>query len=58
MKFRNKLWKRGKMSFSKMVSQIVLLNLYKSKKYNVIWEFNEKIGKWTVGFEEIEPAVA
>ncbi len=23
----------------------------------VIWEFNEKIGKWSVGFEEIEPAV-
>jgi len=27
----------------------------KSKKYRVIWEYDEKIGRWIVGFEEIEP---
>ncbi|MFC1786835.1 hypothetical protein ACFLY8_02215 [Halobacteriota archaeon] len=41
--------------FSTTISSTVLLNLDpESKKYNVIWEFNEKIGKWAVGFEEIE----
>ncbi len=47
------------MSFATTIPHIVLLNLDpNSYKYNVIWEFNEKVGKWTVGFEEIEPAVA
>ena len=59
MKFKTKLWKRGKMSFATTVPHIVLLNLDpEAKDYRVIWEFNEKIGRWTVGFEETEPAVA
>ena len=46
------------MSFATTVPHIVLLNLDpESKRYNVIWEFNEKIGKWTVELEEIEPVV-
>ena len=54
MRFGTKLWKRGKMSFATTVPHIVLLNLDpESKKYNVIWEFNEKIDKWAVTIEEI-----
>lgn len=46
------------MSFATTTPHIVLLNLdLESKDYRVVWEFNEKIGKWTVGFEEIEPVV-
>ncbi len=41
------------MSFATTIPHTVLLNLYpKSKDCRVVWEFNEKIGKWTVGFEE------
>ncbi|MDD5446798.1 MAG: hypothetical protein PHY36_02805 [Methanocellales archaeon] len=47
-----------KIRFATTVPHIVLLNLDPaSKDYMVIWEFNEKIGKWTVSFGEIEPAV-
>ncbi len=42
------------MSFATTVHHIVLLNLDPaSKDYEVVWEFNEKVGKWTVGFEEM-----
>ncbi len=41
------------MSFATTIPRIVLLNLDpESKDYKVVWEFNEKVGKWTVGFEE------
>jgi len=30
----------------------VLLNLDTSKKYKVVWEYNERIERWTVRFEE------
>ncbi|MBU2617727.1 MAG: hypothetical protein KKI07_03520 [Euryarchaeota archaeon] len=54
MKFRTKLWKRGRMSFATTVPHIVLLNLDPRKKdYNVIWEYDEKINKWTITLEEI-----
>ena len=46
------------MSFATTVPHTVLLNLDpESKKYKVIWEFNEKIDKWVVALEEIEPVV-
>ncbi|MDI6903636.1 MAG: hypothetical protein QMC77_07875 [Methanocellales archaeon] len=49
MKFKTKLWKRGKMSFATTVPHIVLLNLDpESKKYNVIWEYDDRSDKWTV----------
>ena len=55
VKFRTKLWKRGKMSFATTIPHIVHLNLDSEyRKYNVIWGFNEKIGKRTVRFEEID----
>ncbi|MBU2617068.1 MAG: hypothetical protein KKI07_00105 [Euryarchaeota archaeon] len=58
MKFKTKLWKRGRMSFATTVPHIVLLNLdHESKKYNVIWEYDDRSDKWTVSLEEIEPVV-
>ncbi|NIQ16179.1 MAG: hypothetical protein GTO02_17835 [Candidatus Dadabacteria bacterium] len=37
------------------IPHLALLNLdVKNKEYTVIWEFNNKIGKWTVSFEEAE----
>lgn len=55
MRFKTKLWRRGNISFASTIPHIVLLNLdVENKQHNVIWEFNEKIGKWTVSFEEID----
>ncbi len=55
MRFKTKLWKRGKMSFATTIPHIVLLNLDPgSNKYRVVWEYDEKIGKWTVSMEESE----
>ncbi|MBU2617248.1 MAG: hypothetical protein KKI07_01030 [Euryarchaeota archaeon] len=52
MKFRTKLWKRGKIGFATTVPHIVILNLNPEEKdFRVIWEFNEKVGKWTVKLE-------
>gem|GEM_PF-3974743 len=43
------------MSFATTIPNVVLLNLdSESKDYRVIWEFNEKIGKWTVSLGEID----
>ena len=55
MRFKTKLWRRGKMSFATTIPHIVLLNLDpESKKYRVVWEYDEKIGKWTVSMEKSE----
>ncbi|MBU2617867.1 MAG: hypothetical protein KKI07_04240 [Euryarchaeota archaeon] len=46
MRFRTKLWKRGKMSFATTIPHIVLLNLDpESKKYKVIWEYDDRSDK-------------
>ncbi len=43
------------MSFATTIPHIVLLNLDPmSKDYKVTWEFNKKIDKWTVFFEEFK----
>ena len=52
MEFRTKLWKRGN-SFATTIPHIVLLNLDMSKKYKVVWEYDDRSGKWTVSLEEI-----
>ncbi|MBU2617574.1 MAG: hypothetical protein KKI07_02715 [Euryarchaeota archaeon] len=55
MRFRTKLWKRSKMSFETTVPHIVLLNLDpESKKYNVIWEYDDRSDRWTVSLKEIQ----
>lgn len=55
MKFRTKLWQRGKTSFASTIPRIALLHLEPDeKKYHVVWEFTEP-NKWSVTLEESEP---
>jgi len=43
------------MSFETTVPHIVLLNLDpESKKYNVIWEYDDRSDRWTVSLKEIQ----
>ncbi len=58
MKFETKLWKRSEKSYATTIPHLALLNLdVENKKYNVVWEFNEKAGKWCIGFEETRSEV-
>jgi hypothetical protein len=54
MDFETTLWKRSQRSYATTIPHISLLNLdMKNKKYKVIWNFNERAGKWRLNFEEI-----
>jgi len=48
MKFPTKLWKRSQKSFATTIPHIVLLGLDEEKDNEVVWEYNEKLKKWTV----------
>jgi hypothetical protein len=48
MKFKTKLWKRSEKSFATTIPHIVLLSMDESKKQDVIWEYDPKLGKWTL----------
>jgi hypothetical protein len=53
MNLETKLWKRSQRSYATTIPHIALLNLSpESNKYKVIWQYNDKIGKWTIEFEE------
>ena len=52
MKFLTKLWKRSQKSFATTIPHIVLLHLNEDKDYNVVWEYNSNVNKWTVTFKE------
>ncbi len=54
MDYKTKLWKRSERSWATTITHQLLYNLDMEKKYNVIWQYADKIGKWTVSFEEIE----
>ncbi|UZE92518.1 MAG: hypothetical protein IB616_01535 [Methanosarcinales archaeon] len=57
MKFKTKLWQRGKTSFASTVPRIVLLDLDPDeKKYQVIWERTES-NKWSVTLKETESEI-
>jgi hypothetical protein len=54
MNFETTLWKRSQRSYAITIPHFALLNLdVKNQRYKVIWEFNERVGKWTVSFEEV-----
>jgi hypothetical protein len=54
MNLETKLWPRSKRSYGTTIPHQLLFNLnLPDNDYKVIWEFNEKIGKWTVSFEEV-----
>ena len=48
MKFPTKLWKRSQKSFATTIPHIALLGIDENKEHKVIWEFDQKSGKWTV----------
>lgn len=52
MKFSTKLWQRSPKSFATTIPQVALFQLDLSKKYSVIWDFDQKNEKWTVSFSE------
>jgi predicted double-glycine peptidase len=52
MKFKTKLWKRSKKSFATTIPHIVLLTMDENKHHDVVWEFNKKLGKWTMELKE------
>ena len=52
MKFVTKLWKRSKKSFATTIPHIAVLSIDENKKYDVEWEYDEKLKKWTISFKE------
>jgi hypothetical protein len=56
MKFNTKLWKRSKKSFATTIPHIALLSMDESKDYEVEWEFDDKLKKWTFSLKEIKGA--
>ena len=53
MEIKRKLYKRGS-SFETTVLMPLLFAIDKSKKYFVIFKFDEEENKWYVEFEEIK----
>ncbi|MBI2658011.1 hypothetical protein HYX08_04945 [Candidatus Woesearchaeota archaeon] len=51
MEFKRKLYRRGS-SFETTIPMPILLLLDKSKKYNVIFAYDESANKWYIKFEE------
>ena len=50
---KRKLYKRGS-SFETTVPMPLLFAIDKSKKYNVVFKFDETSNKWYVEFEEMK----
>ena len=51
MEFKRKLYRRGS-SFETTIPMPILLMLDKSKKYNIIFAYDEEANKWYIKFEE------
>lgn len=49
--FRRKLYKRGS-SFETTIPMPLLFALDKTKKYNIIFAYDEEANKWCIKFEE------
>jgi hypothetical protein len=50
---KRKLYKRGS-SFETTIPMPLLFAIDKSKKYNVVFKFDEKSHRWYVEFEEMK----
>ena len=50
--FKRKLYKRGS-SFETTIPMPLLFALDKSKKYNVVFSYDEDSNQWHIKFEEI-----
>ena len=53
LEFRRKLYKRGS-SFETTIPMPLLFALDKSKKYNVVFSYDQIANKWYIKFEETE----
>ncbi|MBW2995765.1 hypothetical protein KY332_00535 [Candidatus Woesearchaeota archaeon] len=53
VEIKRKLYKRGS-SFETTIPMPLLFAIDKSKKYNVVFKFDEAKQKWYVEFEEIK----
>ena len=51
--FRRKLYRRGS-SFETTIPMPLLFALYKNKKHNVIFVYDEEANKWYIKFEEMK----
>ena len=51
VEFKRKLYKRGS-SFETTIPMPLVLLLDKSKKYNVVFFYDEEANKWYIKFEE------
>ena len=50
---KRKLYKRGS-SFETTLPMPLLFAIDKSKKYNVVFKFDESLNRWYIKFEEME----
>ncbi|MCB9358957.1 hypothetical protein H6503_03435 [Candidatus Woesearchaeota archaeon] len=50
IEFKRKLYKRGS-SFETTIPMPMLFSLDRKKKYNVLFQFDNKRGKWLLDFE-------
>lgn len=53
VEFKRKLYKRGS-SYETTIPMPLLFALDKSKKYNVVFSFDQLANKWFIKFENIE----
>ena len=53
VEFKRKLYKRGS-SFETTIPMPLLFALDKSKKYDVIFAYDEEANKWFIKFEEVD----
>ncbi len=51
--FKRKLYRRGS-SFETTIPMPLLFLLDKSKKYNVVFAYDEDANKWYIKFEEVK----
>ena len=52
MKFPTKLWRRSQKSYATTIPHVVLLGMDEEKDYAVVWEYNEKLKKWTAELKQ------
>ncbi|MBR9675527.1 hypothetical protein GOV05_00805 [Candidatus Woesearchaeota archaeon] len=53
MKFKTKLWRRSQKSFATTIPHIALLSIDEEKDHEVIWEYNDKLKKWTFEIKKV-----
>ena len=52
MKFQTKLWKRSAKSYATTIPHALLFLIEEGKRYNVLWQYEANLAKWSVEFVE------